>query len=101
MGMSSHVARHPGDAGPAEIGTTSGESLASCGLDEQRMLLRADGDPQMRRRLAALGLRRGAQVKLMMRTSGGGAVVQVAGSRIALDRSILRRLVTAGTEVPA
>lgn len=95
------MARHTGDAAHGEIETTSGESLASCTLDEQRMLLRADGDPQMRRRLAALGLRRGAQVKLMMRTSGGGGVVSVAGSRIALDRSMLRRLVTAGSGVSA
>lgn len=55
-------------------------------------LLRADGSPELCRRLAALGLRRGAQVTVMHDTAGGGRVVQVAGARIALDRSMLQRL---------
>ncbi len=38
------------------------------------------------RRLAQLGLRPGADLIVVMRTSGDGRVVAVAGSRIALDR---------------
>ncbi len=40
-----------------------------------------------RRRLAELGLRAGATVEVVHRTAGGGRVVAVAGSRIALDRA--------------
>lgn len=40
-----------------------------------------------RRRLAQLGLRPGAELVVVMRTSGGGRVVAVSGSRIALDEA--------------
>lgn len=38
-----------------------------------------------RRRLAELGLRSGARVAVVQHTAGGNVVVEVAGSRIALD----------------
>lgn len=44
------------------------------------------------RRLAQLGLRPGAEVRVVMRTSGGGRVVAVAGSRVALDHATAQRL---------
>lgn len=66
--------------------------LSSAPLGAALTLLRADGTPELCRRLAALGLRRGAQVVVMHDTAGGGRVVQVAGARIALDRSMLDRL---------
>ncbi len=50
---------------------------------------RADGDPAFRRRLAALGLRRGARVSVVHGTIGGGRIVSVAGARIALGREVL------------
>lgn len=92
MVMSSRVTTHSGRVVPPGSDASADEPLASCPVEEQRVLLRAEGDLRMRRRLAALGLRRGAPVTLMMRTAGGGAVVSVAGSRIALDRSMLRSL---------
>lgn len=67
-------------------------TLTDARLGEPLVLMRADGSPEHCRRLAALGLRRGAQVELVNRTAGGGRVVSVAGSRIALDRSMLERL---------
>lgn len=47
------------------------------------------------RHLAALGLRPGARVECLHTTGGGGRVVAVAGSRIALGIAILRHLVVA------
>lgn len=44
------------------------------------------------RRLAQLGLRPGAELVVFMRTSGGGRVVGVSGSRIALDQATAQRL---------
>jgi ferrous iron transport protein A len=41
------------------------------------------------RRLAELGLRPGAHLRSVQRTAGGGRVVDVAGSRIALGRRLL------------
>ncbi|WP_420174731.1 FeoA family protein [Luteococcus sp. OSA5] len=67
-------------------------TLSAAPLGCQLTLVRAEGSPELCRRLAALGLRRGAQLLLVHRTSGGGRVVSVAGSRIALDRSMLARL---------
>ncbi|GMA20539.1 ferrous iron transport protein A [Arsenicicoccus piscis] len=46
-----------------------------------------------RRRLAELGLRPGAVVQARSRTSGGGRVVAVDGSRIALDRATVSGLI--------
>lgn len=66
--------------------------LAHAALGEQLVLMRSEGSPEQCRRLAALGLRRGAQVRLVHRTAGGGRVVNVAGARIALDREMLSRL---------
>ncbi len=58
------------------------------------MLQGTGARPDLARRLAALGLRRGAQVTLLMRTAGGGGIVSVAGARIALDHSMLASLYT-------
>lgn len=71
---------------------TSTTALSKAPRGTALTLLRADGSPELCRRLAALGLRRGAQVTVMHDTAGGGRVVQVAGARIALDRSMLDRL---------
>ena len=38
------------------------------------------------RRLAELGLRPGAPIRVAQRATGGGVVVDLAGSRLALDR---------------
>lgn len=44
------------------------------------------------RRLVELGVRVGATVEVQRRTSGGGIVVGVAGSRVALDRASARSI---------
>lgn len=49
-------------------------------------------NPALRTRLAMLGLRPGARVQVLGNTPGKGRVVFVAGSRIAMDRSVLAAL---------
>lgn len=44
------------------------------------------------RRLAEMGLRPGASVTPRHRTAGGGRVLDVAGTRIAVARSVLRAI---------
>lgn len=44
------------------------------------------------RRLAELGLRPGADVQVMRRTSGGGRLLGLGHSRMAVDRATLRSL---------
>lgn len=67
-------------------------SLAHAPIGHPLTLVRAEGTPESCRRLSALGIRRGAQLTLMHTTAGGGRVMQVAGSRIALDKSMLGKL---------
>jgi ferrous iron transport protein A len=42
--------------------------------------------------LSTLGLRCGAKIEAIQKTAGGGRIVSVAGSRIAMDRSVLEQL---------
>lgn len=44
------------------------------------------------RRLAELGLRPGADIHVMRRTSGGGRLLGLGHSRMAVDRATLRSL---------
>ncbi|HNV12181.1 MAG TPA: FeoA family protein [Propionibacteriaceae bacterium] len=74
-------------------------SLASARVGTSLTLLRAEGSPELCRRLSALGLRRGARVRIVNPTPGGGRVISVAGSRIAMDASMLKRLFA--EEIPA
>ncbi len=50
-------------------------------------------DDAVRRRLAQLGLRVGAELTVVRATAGGGRIVAVAGARIALDRDTAQDLV--------
>lgn len=43
---------------------------------------------RLRRRLAEMGIRRGASIQVLRRTSGGGLVMAVNGSRIAVDAEL-------------
>lgn len=52
------------------------------------VLVRADVEPALARRLGVLGLRAGAHLTVLRRTVGGGRTIAVAGSRIALDRGL-------------
>ena len=64
------------------------------------------GDPEhpdgttraVSRRLAELGIRPGAAVRIQSRTSGGGAILAIGDDRIAVSRQILASI-EVGTEV--
>jgi ferrous iron transport protein A len=71
---------------------TTGIDLGSAPLDTPLTLVAIDGPVGNRRRLATLGLREGAAFRLISRTIGGGRIVLVGGSRIALSRELLRQL---------
>jgi ferrous iron transport protein A len=70
---------------------TCSMDLASAPLGASLTLL---GTDQLAhgRRLATLGLREGSTFRLLTRTLGGGRIVLVAGSRIALGRDLVRQL---------
>lgn len=53
---------------------------------------RADLEPALARRLAELGVRDGRTITPLHRTSGGGRVVAVDDTRVALARTVLRRI---------
>ncbi len=71
---------------------TTGIELMSAPLGTPLTLIRIEGASKNRRRLATLGLREGASFRLLTRTIGGGRIVLVAGSRIALSRELVRQL---------
>lgn len=62
-------------------------TIASVPLGRKVTVLDARAEPGVRRRLGELGLRGGATVVVASRSTGGGRIVSVAGSRIALDKS--------------
>lgn len=53
----------------------------------------------LERRLAELGIRPGAVLRIQSRTSGGGAILAIGDDRIAVSRKILAGIEVA--EVPA
>jgi len=55
-------------------------------------LVAAGTDKSVAQRLAALGLRVGSSFAVVSKTAGGGRVVLVAGTRIALGRALLGEL---------
>lgn len=63
--------------------------LVSLPMGELGTFLRVEGNPALCRRLAALGFRKGAPISVEQRVSGGGRIVSIAGSRIALSSEIL------------
>lgn len=79
-------------AGPEFPAPGSELTLAQASVGQSLTLRRAEGSPDFCRRLAALGLRRGARISVVQRTAGGGRIIAVAGGRIALDKSVLDRL---------
>ena len=66
--------------------------LAQAPLRTPLTLVDAGGDSGAAHRLATLGLRVGTTFSLVMRTAGGGRIAQVAGTRIALGRALVREL---------
>jgi len=69
-----------------------GINLANAPLRAALTLVNAGSDDGVSRRLAALGLRIGSDFSLISRTAGGGRVALVAGTRIALGKSLLQEL---------
>ncbi|HET8601974.1 MAG TPA: FeoA family protein [Segeticoccus sp.] len=67
-------------------------TLEASALRHEVRVVGANGDPRVVRRLAELGVRAGCRMVALRRTPGGGRVVSVDGSRIALDRDTLRLL---------
>lgn len=66
-------------------------TLASVALGARAVVTALESCPNVSlRRLAELGLRPGAAVRCVVRTAGGGRVVDIAGSRVALGREVLR-----------
>lgn len=63
--------------------------LVALPMGELGTFLRVEGNPALCRRLAALGFRKGAPISVEQKVSGGGRIVSVAGSRIALSSEIL------------
>ncbi len=77
-------------------------SLATAPLRVVLHVENADGAPEsLRRRLAELGLRPGSRVSVVQRTAGGGRIVDVAGSRIALGRAVLEAVTVAAAAEPS
>lgn len=64
--------------------------LDQCALRTPLVVVDAATSPEVTRRLGELGLRRGTHIRLVQRTAGGGRVVDIAGSRVALGRDLLR-----------
>jgi ferrous iron transport protein A len=65
-------------------------------LGEPAVVSETDVAPSLGRRLAELGIRPGEQVTPVHRTAGGGRVLAVGDTRLALARSVLRRIEVAG-----
>ena len=66
-----------------------GMDLADAPLDTPLTLVAVAGPAPNRRRLATLGLREGVPFRLLTRTIGGGRILLVCGSRIALGRELV------------
>jgi ferrous iron transport protein A len=57
-------------------------------------------DPRVSLRLAELGVRPGARLRILSRTSGGGAILAIGDDRLAVSRRILASI-EVSDEVPA
>lgn len=67
-------------------------TLAAVPLHTPMTLVTCLIEPALRSRLSTLGLRCGARVEAVQKTTGGGRIIAVADSRIAMDRSVLNTL---------
>ena len=73
------------------------DSLRSLDEGECLRIDSVDSAPETRLRLAELGLRRGVIVRLNQHTTGGGLIVEVDGSRVALGRELAESIHGEGT----
>lgn len=76
-------------------------SLARAPIGIELRVVGAAGPTALTRRLAELGLRVGSHVRCVQRTSGGGRIVDLAGSRIALGREVLESVQAEPARRPA
>ncbi len=67
-------------------------TLGDADDDEVVVLAAPRLEPARARRLAELGLRAGARVRVLHRSAGGGRILAVDDARIAVDRATLRRI---------
>lgn len=66
--------------------------LSACPTGSRARLSTIDVDPSYRLRLEELGMRPGAEFRLANRAAFGGVVINIAGTRIAVDRRSARRI---------
>ena len=69
-------------------------SLARAPIGIELRVVGAVGPTALTRRLSELGLRVGSHVRCVQKTSGGGRIIDVAGSRVALGRDVLESVKT-------
>ena len=74
-------------------------SLARAPIGIDLRVIGAVGPTALTRRLCELGLRVGSHVRCVQETAGGGRIIDVAGSRIALGCHVLDSVQT--VEAPA
>lgn len=67
-------------------------TLDAAPLGTPLVLMGTHPDSTVARRLASLGLRRGARVSLTQKLTTGGRIVSVGGGRVAIDARVLRGL---------
>ena len=66
--------------------------LSKCPRNSRGRLVRIDVDPHHRLRLQELGLRPGMEFYLANRAAFGGVVLNIAGTRIAIDARSATRI---------
>ncbi len=66
--------------------------LASCPRNTRARLKVINVDPAHRLRLQELGMRPGAEFHVTNRAAFGGVVINIAGTRIAVDRRSARHI---------
>lgn len=69
-----------------------GMDLAAAPLHTDLTLVESGAPERSRQRLASLGLRVGSRFSLLQKTAGGGRLLLVGGSRIALGSELLTSL---------
>lgn len=75
--------------------------LDDVGTGEQVQVLSGRAaTPALTRRLAEMGLRSGASLRILSRTSGGGAILAIGDDRIAVSAVILRAVTVTRIEQP-
>ncbi|MDO4259975.1 MAG: FeoA family protein [Actinomycetaceae bacterium] len=66
--------------------------LSSCPRGALARLTDVDVDPAYQLRLQELGVRIGAEFRLVNRAAFGGVVINIAGTRVAVDRRSARNI---------